>query len=316
MGLQSLGNRAVIGRFFNRLEAAIEASWFPSIVAQFDSDQAREDYPFLGSAPAMREWVGGRHAKAFSQNIITIENRHYEATLDVSADDLRRDKTGQIMTRIIELADRAATHPQRLITDLIENGHAARCYDGAYFFSSAHVERDNITPQSNDLTIDTTTLGVPLTELGTPAAPSDRTLAAALSRVISTIKSIRDDQNEPMNENASRFLVMVPTSYLPALANIHRPVYPDFSPNLLRALKYDIRWEMNPRLTWTDKFAVFRTDGGVKPFLHQVETMVELKAKAAGSEYEFNEARHAYGVDQAHNVGYGYWQSACRVTLT
>ena len=45
----------------------------------------------------------------------------------------------------------------------------------------------------------------------------------------------------------------------------------------------------NPRLPWTDKFAVFRTDGSVKPLIRQEEEAVMLKAIAEGSELEFEE---------------------------
>ena len=72
---------------------------------------------------------------------------------------------------------------------------------------------------------------------------------------------------------------------------------------------------VNARLTWTDEFAVFRTDGSVSPFIRQQETEVDLKAKAEGSEYEFDNDAHQYGVDTWRNVGYGYWQHACLVTM-
>jgi phage major head subunit gpT-like protein len=54
----------------------------------------------------------------------------------------------------------------------------------------------------------------------------------------------------------------------------------------------------------------------VKAFIRQEETAVQIKAKAEGSEYEFDHDAHQYGVDTWRNVGYGYWQQACQVTLT
>jgi phage major head subunit gpT-like protein len=72
----------------------------------------------------------------------------------------------------------------------------------------------------------------------------------------------------------------------------------------------------NPRLTWTAQFAVFRTDGLVKPFIRQEAQAVEIAAVAEGSELEFNERKHRYGVSTKRNVGYGYWQHACLVTMT
>jgi phage major head subunit gpT-like protein len=72
---------------------------------------------------------------------------------------------------------------------------------------------------------------------------------------------------------------------------------------------------MNPRLTWTDKFAVFRTDSPIKALIRQTEQDVELKAKAEGSEFEFDNDAWQFGIDAWRGVGYGYWQRACLVTM-
>ena len=48
----------------------------------------------------------------------------------------------------------------------------------------------------------------------------------------------------------------------------------------------------------------------------QTEQEVELKAKAEGSEFEFDNDAWQYGVDAWRNVAYGYWQRACLVTMT
>ena len=62
---------------------------------------------------------------------------------------------------------------------------------------------------------------------------------------------------------------------------------------------------------WADKFAVFRTDSSIKPFIRQEEEGVKLKAIAEGSELEFKHDKHWYGVDTWRNAGYGFWQHAC-----
>jgi phage major head subunit gpT-like protein len=71
----------------------------------------------------------------------------------------------------------------------------------------------------------------------------------------------------------------------------------------------------NPRLSWTDRFAVFRADSPIKALIRQSEQDVELKAKAEGSEFEFDNDAWQFGVDSWRNVTYGYWQRACLVTL-
>ena len=42
---------------------------------------------------------------------------------------------------------------------------------------------------------------------------------------------------------------------------------------------------------------------------------LEIQAIAEGSELEFKEGKHWYGVDTWRNVGYGYWQNTCLVSI-
>jgi phage major head subunit gpT-like protein len=73
---------------------------------------------------------------------------------------------------------------------------------------------------------------------------------------------------------------------------------------------------VNPRLTWTEKFAVFRTDSMTRAFIRQEEEPITMDAIAEGSEEEFKNKRHLYGVKASRNVGFGFWQDGCLITLT
>lgn len=313
MGASTLSSRAIIGEFYKTLEQDEGSNWINSVSMLFTSDQDGEDYKWLGQTPAMREWVGGRHAKGFRENGIRVENKHYEATLDVMVRDLRRDKTGQIMTRIRELAQRTNAHWNSLLSTLILNGPSTVCYDGQFFFDTDHSEGDS-GAQSNDISVDISTL--PATAHGTTTAPSVEEMQQSILKGVTQIAGFVDDQGEPMNENAQSFLVMVPTSLsyvaMNALATQRGTGMTEELP-----MNINISVAQNPRLSsWTAQFAVFRTDGGVRPFIRQQETDVMLKAKAEGSEYEFDNDAHQYGVDAWRNVGYGYWQHGCLVTMT
>ncbi|HPM23973.1 MAG TPA: Mu-like prophage major head subunit gpT family protein, partial [Phycisphaerae bacterium] len=79
---------------------------------------------------------------------------------------------------------------------------------------------------------------------------------------------------------------------------------------------FRVTWVANPRLTWTDRFAIFRADGSTRPFIFQEELPVQIQVLAEGSELEVNENQHQYGVKAIHEAGYGFWQDACRVTFS
>ncbi|MDH2326000.1 Mu-like prophage major head subunit gpT family protein [Cereibacter sp. SYSU M97828] len=304
-------SRAIIGRFYNRLEIMTTASWVGNISMYFESDQESETYAWLGMAPAMREWVGGRHAKGFRENGVTILNKKFEATLEVPVDWMRRDKTGQIQVRIDEMAGRTVTHWQKLLSTLIANAESAVGYDGQYFFDTDHSEGDSGT-QSNSITVDISE--VPATLHGTTTMPSTQEIRAMVMAGVTQILGFKDDQGEPMSEMARSFLVMVPlTWFTAAAAALGSPVIGGDTNTILTLDGYTFELAINPRLTWTDKLAVFRADGATKPFIRQEEEGVKVSAVAEGSELEFNEDVHRYGVKALRNVGYGYWQHACLV---
>jgi len=316
MSAAALSSRAIIGAYYARLAQNPGAQWVNGISNYFNSDQESESYKWLGQAPAMREWIGGRNAKGFRDNGITITNKHFEATLDVLVRDMRRDKTGQIMARVNDLADRTNAHWASLLSTLVLNGASTLCYDGQYFFDTDHTEGENTTSQSNKLSVDISALST--AQHGSVTAPSVEEMQQSILQGVQQIISLKDDQNEPMNENAQNFLVMVPTSlWTTAAAAVNNSILTSNAINLIPNLEnVTIGVAMNARInSWTDRFAIFRTDGSVKPLIRQEETAVQLKAKAEGSEYEFDNDAHQYGVDTWRNVGYGYWQQACQVII-
>lgn len=310
-----LSSRAVIGMFYERLNANPGSNWIDPISMLINSDQESETYAWLGQVPQMRQWIGGRQPKSLREIELTIRNVHYEASLDILVRWLRRDKSGQVQIRINELADRTNSHWASLLSTLIINGESTVCYDGQYFFDTDHSEGASGS-QSNDLSIDISTLGAVL-HGASAAAPSAEELQQVVLQCITAIQGFKDDQGEPMNEGASSFLVMVPTTLAMMATNaLLVPMLASGQSNVVQNMGgLNLSIATNPRLTWTDKLAVFRTDGATKPFIRQQETEVQVKAKAEGSEYEFDNDAHQYGVDAWRNVGYGYWQHACLATM-
>ena len=319
MALSELSSRAIIGSYYKRLSRKDGMSWINTVSNYFTSDQESETYKWLGQVPSMREWVGGREPKGFKVDGITITNRHFEDSIEIPLVDLRRDKTGQIMVRIEELADATKTHWAKLLSELIVNGESAVCYDGQYFFDDKHNEGKSTT-QSNKMTVDLKQLETQIdgNTVGVPTAPSEMALRLAILDSIQQIISFKDDQGEPINESANEFMVMVPHNlWYIAKACVGVPLSVGGSSNMVKVLnEINISVVANPRLTgWKDTFAVFRTDGAIKPFIRQEEKPVELKAITAGSELEFKHDKHWYGVDTWRNVGYGMWQHACLTKL-
>lgn len=315
MGAASLSSRAIIGMFYRKLTEVTGASWTGKVaMGPFESDQDSETYNWIGMVPQLREWVGGRQAKGFLENGITIINKMYESTLQILTKDLRRDKTGQLQVRVGEQAKRANSHWAKLLSTLILNGASTVCYDGQFFFDTDHTEGDSGT-QSNKVSIDISAL--PATVHGSITAPSPEEMSQCILQAIQQIMGFLDDQGEPMNEDAMSFVVMVPISLMNvALSAVKNPTLTNGTTNTITTSDFTIDVVANARLTWTDTFAVFRTDSDTKALIMQEEMPVTIAAKAEGSEFEFDNQAHQYGLSASRNVGYGFWQDACQVIMT
>ncbi|MCE5224321.1 MAG: Mu-like prophage major head subunit gpT family protein [Porphyromonadaceae bacterium] len=293
--------------------------WVGPLSFESPSNSASERYAWLGQVPQMREWLGPRLAKELSEYDYTIINRKFESTLKVAIDDLNRDKTGQLQKRIAELAGRSNSHWAKLITELIASGTSSLCYDGKAFFANNHTEGDSGT-QINLLTASQ----VPSLNVGTATAPTPAEMSSAIFDIIGYAMGYKDDQGEPLNEGAASWIVMAgnPTIYGAAAKAIASEMVVSggaATDNILKNVGLNIQTVFNSRLVaadWTDKFVVFRADAPITPFIRQVEKSVQVQALAEGSDYEFNEDAHLYGLKAKRAAGYGLWQYAMHATLS
>ncbi len=309
---QKITAKGVVGMILLRLETG-SAAWVGDVAMRMSSTQAIETYGWLGSAPGLREFIGGRTPAELAETSFTVSNKDYEGSITFKSKDMRRDKLGMIQIRVNQLADRASDHPAKLLSSLIIAGEATNCYDGQFFFDTDHSEGSS-GAQSNDITFDISDNGTG----GTATAPKADTVAGAILAAIQQIYTFKDDRGEPMNQGAAKFQVQVPVSFMAAgLEAIYSQLTGGGNTNVLKALegKFQIDLVPNPRLTWTTKLAVFRTDDAAKPFILQEEDIPDVISLGEGSEYEQLNKEQLFGIDWTGNVAYGYWQHACLVTL-
>jgi len=159
-GLLTKGLRS---EFFDRLGKVVTV--YQDLSTRIVSTSDSETYRWLGTVPRMREWGTGRLARGLRSESYSVENLKYEATIEVDRDEIADDQTGQIRIRIGELAQRAATHKDYLLTQLLINGDSAgfNGYDGVPFFSHSHVSGQSGT-QDNDLSFDVSVPNDPSTD--------------------------------------------------------------------------------------------------------------------------------------------------------
>jgi phage major head subunit gpT-like protein len=310
MGYAVLDDYNIRREFYKAYSAAEAGSWATKLSMQFDSDRLTEEYKWLGGAPLMREWLGGRLEKGIRDEAYEIRNIKYEATIPIFNDDRRRDKTGQLMRRVGEMAERAATHWDSLLNTLIEST-TALCYDGQLFFDTDHVSGDSGTLNNNVLDTVVTSLSVVL-----ETAPTATEFATALLDIIAHMYTFKDDVGEPINQNATNFALMVPVSLMgPALQATTKAFLTNGVSNPFLGTGFNVSVIPNPRSAWTKEFALFRLDGQMAPFIMQSEYGIQTGLLGAGSDEDFKNDRQLFGIHASRNVGYGFWQYACKATF-
>lgn len=312
--------RDVIGSFRRRFTQSYDSSWANLIATRVDTDKETETYRWLGSAYSPREWLGYRLERPTNRYTMSITNKKYETSYRFDVDDLRRTvKSGnQIPLVLADMARKAAVYPETLFTTLITNGDTTTsglCYDGQQFFDTDHSEGDSGT-QKNDLTASE----IPSANVTTTTAPTPTEWANVLVEAIGYQYGWLDDAGDPSNGDARQFMVMVGTSslYSGLVQAINLNSLSSGADNPLRGLTgINVIPVLNPRRSAaTAEFNMFRLDAETKPFIHQVEVDLETTMIGAGSETEYEEDAHKFGIKMVRGVGYGYWQHAMEVTFS
>jgi len=298
-GLLTKGLRS---EFFNRFEAT--PVYYQDLSTRVVSSSDRETYRWLGTVPRIREWGSGRLAQGLRTESYSIENLKYEATIEVDRDEISDDQTGQIRLRVAELAQRAATHKDYLISQLLIAGetNGNNSYDGVSFFNATHVSGGSGN-QNNLLTYDAANAD----------APTVAEFKEALKAVIGTMLGYKDDQGEPLLISASSLVCIVPPTMLfTATEAINATVIG----NLQNVMQGIARVVALPWLTDASKWYLLKTDGVVRPFIFQDREPVEFNALVEESDEGFRREKYLFGVRARYRMAYGYWQYAVRVDFT
>ena len=294
-GLLTKGLRS---EFFNRFDAT--PTYYQDLATRIVSNSDREDYRWLGTVPRIREWGTGRLAQGLRTESYSVENLKYEATIEVDRDEISDDQTGQIRLRVAELAQRAATHKDYLLAQLLIAGETTgnNSYDGVSFFNLAHQSGDS-GEQGNLLTS-------PAQEVDAPTVDEFK---AAIQAAVGIMLGFKDDQGEPIFISATSLAVVVPPTMLFAAAEALSAAVIDNRTNALQGLARIIAF---PWLTDKSKWYLLKTDGVVRPLIFQDREPVEFNALAEDSDEGFRREKFLFGVRARYRLAYGYWQYAVR----
>lgn len=312
----ALSNRAILAAIQFQLSEA-KMGWVEGVAMFNDSDQASETYGWLGDIPGMKLKRGGFQRQRLQAFTYAIVNDKYESTIEVTGDEKRRDKTGQVATRIGQVGIANTRHWASLFSTLMLNGASSLCYDGQYFYDTDHTDGLNTTSQSNKISVDISTL--PTQAHGSTTAPSAEEMQQTIMQGISALLGFKSDTGELINEDASAFLVQVPTSlYAVACAAVGAVAFAGGGTNIMASSGSIMQWTVqvraNGRFTWTDTFTITRTDTPMKAFVGQ-EEFTETVEIGFESEQFKKEDYATFGIWSSRAAGYGLWQMSVQMIM-
>jgi len=113
-------------------------SFYKELCLTVDSQARDEIYPRMDMLPGVREWVGDRVINSLSASSYSIRNKTFEFTLGINREDLEDDRFGMFNLGIQGMGMLAGEYPDRLMSDIINNGGSVLGPDGQYFFDTDH----------------------------------------------------------------------------------------------------------------------------------------------------------------------------------
>jgi phage major head subunit gpT-like protein len=135
--------RTGFSKAFQDALATAPSDW-QKVATLVPSSSASNTYGWLSKFPTLREWVGDRVVKNMAAQAYQVQNKLYESTVSVKRTDIEDDNVGIYTPLFAEMGRAAATHPDRLVFELLKNAHTINCYDGQYFFDVDHPVYPNV----------------------------------------------------------------------------------------------------------------------------------------------------------------------------
>lgn len=268
-----------------------------SIATVIQTTLPAQRYAWLGTVPAMREFVDERTPSAPASYAVTIEDKVFESSIAVDRRAIEDDQLDLIRLRVRDLAHRVGQHRHQMVVETLVRGTTGLGYDGKPLIAVDHPVR-----------------GAGVSNLS--AEPlSEPELALAMSAMM----AVTDDHGIPLGVVPDTLLVG-PANMWAAIELVESPVVvfkgTGSNPtNYKNAFQGRLKLVVSPYIRGTKAGAWFLLDTKrpVRSVILQQRSDVPVEFSAleagSGSESAWMRDRYHYGVRARYNVGYGLWQT-------
>lgn len=291
---------------------------YERVCTTIKTTQETQDYGWVGSPPAIREFIDERVGKGLAVSGMKITDKTWEATLAISRRTLENDQIGAIHTQIREMA-------QRMIQGVDEYAFTMlrESYLGVYGSGFDNWDKNGASRGSVYFTSDSHTYPEPaeyttVQDNYTTGALTDTTLWTAYTKMM----TVKDDRGKIMPHKPD-LIVCAPQVWKTALQLV-TPMTLSVAATVAYAnVSPQLQLDVLPSPYWVDVtagnakncWALARTTGTMKPLILQLFSpaangqLFEFSSLEGNSDNGFMRDMYYYGIRGRWNMAYGDWKN-------
>lgn len=254
------------------------------------STGSQNDYSWLSRFPKMREWIGEKVIKSLAAFNYTIQNKDWEATVEVDRNDIEDDQLLGYAQQAQAAGQSAAELPADIVFALLSGGFSNLCYDGQFFFDTDHPVNAKSVSNKGTKKLNADTL-----------AKAQASYGAART----AMRSFKDEEGESLRINPT--VLVVP----PALEDVANYLmtadrFPDNTPNIYKGTAEVM---VVPNLKSDTAWFLLDTSKLMKPLIYQERKKPDFVEQTDYSnDNVFMNKKFRFGAEARANGGYGFWQ--------
>lgn len=291
-----LVNKQNVKSIFINLKATFQKAFtqnpsdWQKVAMVVPSTGSQNDYSWLSRFPKMREWIGEKVIKSLAAFNYTIQNKDWEATVEVDRNDIEDDQLLGYAQQAQAAGQSAAELPADIVFALLSDGFKNLCYDGQFFFDSDHPVNGSSVSNKGTKKLNADTL-----------AKAQASYGAART----AMRSFKDEEGESLRINPT--VLVVP----PALEDVANYLmtadrFPDNTPNIYKGTSEVM---VVPNLKSDTAWFLLDTSKLMKPLIYQERKKPDFVEQTDYSnDNVFMNKKFHFGAEARANGGYGFWQ--------
>jgi len=143
-------NKANLTDFFENLKVEFDnglnaeiGNALRSAAMDIPSTSSQNKHAWLNQIPQVREWLGDRVVNNIQSNSLTVVNRKFESTIEMTREEIEDDEHGVYANLAGIMGNNARDFPDELLVEALLNGQTDTWADGTAVFSDSRTYGSN-----------------------------------------------------------------------------------------------------------------------------------------------------------------------------